>query len=351
MLCFDVVFLSRMVAMETWREGFQKMEKILQAVAVLDVCVNSYCFYYVKRTFNTKQVLNHILCIDAILTVLSCLVIFSTYFMETNDFKCYLLSSIYFIVPTLFLTYNFITAFIRYERVSMAMNNKSWKTDAELIKSTNAILLATFFVLILTFLFDTLMDFEMIVYFNKCLGNTPDNSDGSFLILIVRHSIVLCTICFDLKCLQLVRTFRNQANESNFHFPKREHRHILYEIPMRATIINGCFVVTAVIMGPFVITSEKEFEILGVFILTFSLIKTPIMILLTFRVNATTARVDQDEERERKRQVEIEEARQKQANRLARRMKMEVETTRASPLPALPNLIHVAEAPFTSCHF
>ena len=227
----------------------------------------------------------------------------------------------------------------------MAMNNKSWKTDAELIKSTNAILLATFVVLILTFLIDTLMDFGMIVYFNKCLGNTPDNSDGSFLILIVRHSIVLCTICFDLKCLQLVRTFRNQANESNFHFPKREHRHILYEIPMRATIINGCFVVTAVIMGPFVITSEKEFEILGVFILTFSLIKTPIMILLTFRVNAATARVDLDEERERKRQVEIEEARQKQAERLARRENNEIATIQV--LPVLPN---VAEASDFLCH-
>ena len=337
--------------METGREEYQKMENILQAVAILDVCVNSYCFYYVKRTFNTEQVLNYILFFDAILTVLTSLIIFFAYFMEANDFKCYLLSMIYFIVPTLFLTYNFITAFVRYKRVSMAMNNKNWKSDAELIKSTNAILLATFFVLILAFLIDTLMDFGMIVYFDQCLGNATDTSDGSLLILIVRHSIVLCTICFDLKCLQLVRSFRNQADESNFQFPQREHRHILYEIPMRATIINGCFILTAVVMGPFVITSGKEFKILGAFILTFSLIKTPIMILLTFRVNATTARVDQDEERERKRQVEIEEARQKQANRLARRMKMEVETTRASPLPALPNLIHVAEAPFTSCHF
>ena len=54
--------------METGREEYQKMENILQAVAILDVCVNSYCFYYVKRTFNTKQVLNYILFIDAILT-------------------------------------------------------------------------------------------------------------------------------------------------------------------------------------------------------------------------------------------------------------------------------------------
>ena len=328
-----------------WKRRISEMEMILQAVAVLDVCVNSYCIYYVKRTFNDKQVLNHILCIDAILTVLSCLVIFFTYFMETNDFKCYLLSSIYFIVPTLFLTYNFITAFIRYKRVSMAMNNKNWKTEAELIKSTNMILLTTFLVLFLTYLIDTRMDFGMIVYFDQCIGNTPDTSDGSILILIVRHSIVLCTICFDLKCLQLVRSFRNQANESNFQFPKREHRHILYEIPLRATIINGCFIITAVIMAPFVITSGKESKILGAFILTFSLIKTPIMILLTFRVNAATARVDLDEERERKRQVEIDEARQKQAERLARRENNEIATIQV--LPVLPN---VAEASDFLCH-
>ena len=319
------------------------MEKILQAVAVLNVCVNSYCLYYVKRTFNTKQVLNHILFIDAILTVLSCLVIFFANFMKA---KCYLLSLISFIIPTLFLTYNFITAFVRFKRVSMVMvNNKNWKTEAELIKSTNMILLATFLVLFFTFLIDTHFDFGIIGYFDQCLGNTPDTSVGSFLIFTVRHSIILCTICFDLKCLQLVRSFRNQANESNFQFPQREHRHILYEIPMRATIINSCFIVTAVIMGPFVIASGKEFKILSGFILTFSLIKTPIMILLTFRVNVTTARVDQDEERERKRQVEIDEARQKQAERLATRMNNEIATIQV--LPVLPN---VAESSDFLCH-
>ena len=43
MLCFDVVFLRRMVAMETWREGFQKMEKILQAVAVCEFLLFLLC--------------------------------------------------------------------------------------------------------------------------------------------------------------------------------------------------------------------------------------------------------------------------------------------------------------------
>ena len=45
------------VTMETRREEEKKMEMILQAVAALDICVNSYCLYYAKRTFNTKQVL------------------------------------------------------------------------------------------------------------------------------------------------------------------------------------------------------------------------------------------------------------------------------------------------------
>ena len=155
---------------------------ILQAVAALDICVNSYCLYYAKRTFNTKQVLNHILCIDAILTFLSCLVIFIAYFLETmeesieyNELKCFLLSSIYFIVPTLFLLCNFIAAFVRYKRVSTAMNNKNWKTEAELIRSTNRILLGTFLVLFLTFLIDTQFDFGMIGYFDLCLENTTGN--------------------------------------------------------------------------------------------------------------------------------------------------------------------------------
>ena len=323
------------------------MEKILQAIAVLDVCVNSYCLYYVKRTFNTQQVLNHILCIDAILTVLSCLDIFFAYFVET---KCYLLSSIYFILPTLILLYIFITAFIRYKRVSTAMNNKNWKTEAELIRSTNTILLATFLVLFLTFLIDTQFDFFIIGYFHQCLANTTGNvSNGSFLIFTVRHIIVSCTVYFDLKCLLLVRSYRNQISESIFQFSQHEHRHILYEIPMRATIINSSYLLMTVIMAPIIVTYGEEFKIASVLILISLLIKTPIMIMLTFRVNAKTARVNKEEEREWKRQVEIEEAKQKKADRLARRINDEDAATQVSPV--LPNVIHVAEAPDSVCHF
>ena len=332
--------------MDTRREAYQKMEKILQAVAVLDVCVNSYCLYYVKRTFNIKQVLNHILFIDAILTVLSCLVIFFAYFMEA---KCYLLSLIHFILPTLVLLYNFITAFVRYKRVYTVMNNENWKTDAELIKSTNIILLATFLVLFLTSLIDTQMNFGINGYFVQCLENTTNISNGSFLLFGVRIFILISTVYIDSKCLRLIRLCRNHIIGSLIQFSKHEHHHILYEIPMRATIINGIHFFIIVSLAPIIFTSHERFKIASIAILLLLLTKTPIMILLTFRVNATTARVDQDEERERKRQVEIEEARQKQANRLAKRMKTEVETIQT--LPILPNLIHVAEAPFTSCHF
>ena len=320
------------------------MEKILQAIAVLDVCVNSYCLYYVKRTFNTQQVLNHILCIDAILTVLSCLVIFFAYFVKT---KCYLLSSIYFILPTLILLYIFITAFIRYKRVSTAMTNKNWKTEAELIRSTNRILLGTFLVLFLTFLIDTQFDFGMIGYLDQCLENTTGNaSNGSFLIFTVRHIIVSCTVYFDLKCLLLVRSYRNQISESIFQFSQHEHRHILYEIPMRATIINGCLMLTAIFVGPMVITSGEEFKILSKSYLFIFLVKTPLMILLTFRVNAATARVDQDEERERLRQVEVAEAQQKRIDRLTRNINHQVTNSEI-----LPRVIQVAEVPDTICHF
>ena len=341
--------------METRREEEKKMEMILQAVAALDICVNSYCLYYAKRTFNTKQVLNHILCIDAILTFLSCLVIFIAYFMETmeesieyNELKCFLLSSIYFIVPTLFLLYNFITAFIRYKRISTAMNIGNWKTEDELIRAVNTILMATSLVLFLIILIDTQLDFSMIGYFDQCLENTAGNTSiGSFLTLTLRNIIVLCTVYFDLKCLRLVRSCRNQLSESNFQFPQHAaHRHILYEIPMRATIINGCLMLTAIFVGPMVITSGEEFKILSKSYLFIFLVKTPLMILLTFRVNVATARVDQDEERERLRQVEVAEAQQKRIDRLTRNINHQVTNSEI-----LPRVIQVAEVPDTICHF
>ena len=102
-----------------------------------------------------------------------------------------------------------------------------------------------------------------------------------------------------------------------------------------------------VIMAPIIITYGEEFKIASILILI--LIKTPIMIMLTFRVNAKTARVNKEEEREWKRQVEIEEAKQKKADRLARRINDEDAATQVSPV--LPNVIHVAEAPDSVCHF
>ena len=104
-----------------------------------------------------------------------------------------------------------------------------------------------------------------------------------------------------------------------------------------------------VIMAPIIITYGEEFKIASVLILISLLIKTPLMVMLTFRVNAKTARVNKAEEREWKRQVEIEEAKQKKADRLARRINDEDAATQVSPV--LPNVIHVAEAPDSVCHF
>ena len=116
---------------------------------------------------------------------------------------------------------------------------------------------------------------------------------------------------------------------------------------MRATIINSSYLLMTVIMAPIIVTYGEEFKIASILILI--LIKTPIMIMLTFRVNAKTARVNKEEEREWKRQVEIEEAKQKKADRLARRINDEDAATQVSPV--LPNVIHVAEVPDSVCHF
>ena len=63
---------------------------------VMAIVSNVASFIYIKRTFDTKQCLTHILCLDSILTIVSAMV--STLAIslilggiELNNFSCFLL--------------------------------------------------------------------------------------------------------------------------------------------------------------------------------------------------------------------------------------------------------------------
>ena len=57
--------------------------------------------------------------------------------------------------------------------------------------------------------------------------------------------------------------------------------------------------------------------------LSINLFKSPFIVFLTFRVDATTARIDQEADRERRRQLEIQEAKERRNRRIARQLAMQ----------------------------
>ena len=104
-----------------------KMEALdwcIEALALFDTCLNSYCFYYVQKTFNINQCMNYILCIDSSLTAIVSLLIFATNLIKIKTpFICSLVTFALLIIPDLFVNYNFILAYIRYNRIWTSMNN------------------------------------------------------------------------------------------------------------------------------------------------------------------------------------------------------------------------------------
>ena len=127
------------------------IEWAIEALAMLDVCVNIYCFFYVIKTFNTKHCLNYIMCIDSIVSVISSLLIITFYAIGLQtSWTCSAVTVAVLIVPSLMVVYHFIKAFIRYKRVWTSLNHQTWKTEAELIQNTtNALRSTTIFLLIM----------------------------------------------------------------------------------------------------------------------------------------------------------------------------------------------------------
>ena len=216
-----------------------KMEALdwcIEALALLDTCLNSYCFYYVQKTFNINQCMNYILCIDSSLTAIVSLLIFVTNLikMPPTPFICSLVTLALLIVSSLFVNYNFILAYIRYNRIWTSMNNMSiWKTDKQMIKVTNFSLIFTTILLVSMIIFNAHFDWRLISLYNQCMGSNEIAITG-LIVNSIRLFIIICTVVLDTKSLLLVRTFKNKPKISSI-----TTNGILTETPCRATLLNS----------------------------------------------------------------------------------------------------------------
>ena len=297
-----------------------KIEWFIEALATLDVCVNMCCFFYVIKTFNAKQCLNYIMCIDSIMSAMSSLVVMILYAVGLkNSWTCTTVTFAVLTVLTLMVVYHFIKADVRYKRILTSLNHATWKTEKELIQDTNKALSLTAVLFLVMVIINGIFDMRWIGIYNHCMGITNQIAWMGILTHLVRVMIIIATIHLDIKCLKLVQRIRNHPNPAatspQSNQGTQEQRHMLNEIPMRSTILN--FGLMLVILLTMLIGFQtREILVSGTIgILVTLLIKSPVSVFWTVRVNETNARIDKYKDREQRRQVEVQEALKKQEQR------------------------------------
>ena len=256
----------------------KEIEWAIEALAMLDVGVNIYCFFYVIKTFNTRHCLNYIMCIDSMMSAISSLVIIIFYAVGLkNSWTCSTVTIAILMVPTLMVVYHFIKAYIRYKRVWTSMNNQTWKTEKELIHCTTKALSLAIIILLIMIITDVSFEMKWIGIFNNCMKVT------------------------------------NGCVHSDQGTP--EQRHMLQEMPMRSSILNFGLILVFSVTIPVGVQTKEPLAIATIGILAMLLIKSPVSFFWTVRVNETNARIDKDKDREQRRQLEVEEALKKRNER------------------------------------
>ena len=170
--------------------------------------------------------------------------------------------------------------------------------------------------------------------YNVCMG-FPHSPTPNLLYLLFfggsRVALQIATMSVDIACLLLVRKLSSRVVEGSNQV-QTEKKHILNEIPMRSTMLNAVQMAIWFAMIPLTVSSGYSLQNkmnIGVTVSLLNLIlKSPVIVFLTFRVNTENMRVNRDDVRERNRQLEIQEALERKEER--RRI---INSKRASDAP------------------
>ena len=217
-------------------------------------------------------------------------------------------------VPTMMVVYHFIKAYIKYKRVSTSLSHETWKTEKELIQDTHKALSLTAVLFLIMVIINGIFDMRWIGIYNRCMGITNQIAWMGILTHLVRVMMIIATIHIDIKCLKLVQRIRNHPNPAaspQSNQSTQEQRHMLNEIPMRSTILNFGLILNFFVT--LIVTSQTGEILASITIgaLVLLLIKSPVSVFWTVRVNETNARIDKDKDREQRRQLEVKEALEK----------------------------------------
>ena len=288
------------------------MEWYIEKLAFVAVIVNLICFRYAYKTFNVQLCANYIMCIDAGITGIACSLMFvATVIDDQSATACSTFSFVIILVPSLFALYNLIFVYTRYQRIVTATQGKVWKSDKQLIRIVNYVLVLGTIVVFSIVFCNAYLNWNFLMFYNDCMGfkHAPN-----YLFLLgfggFRVIILIVTMKIDISCLLLVRRLARQVVPGSNQI-QMEKNHILNEVPMRSTLLSALFL-SLWSMVPLLILSDYSHQqklFIGLTVGLFSnIIKSPTIVFLTFRVNTENRRVDLDAEREQNRQLEIQDA-------------------------------------------
>lgn len=197
------------------------------------------------------------------------------------------------------------SSFSSFKRLSLNAPN-GWKSEATIIKYVKVIFLCL--ILYETFLqvLNVILDLKMLHVYNICIDSGAEHHtllNGIFFSLPLLITVSVTTI-LDLRC----------------YFIIKNHSNVTDDLSLRTSIVSICLLFLYIIGIAFVLNffglnqSTKYYAVMSISIFL-SIVRNPIILLVTFRVNELNRHVDEMEEREHNRQIEINFALQKREER------------------------------------
>ena len=105
----------------------------------------------------------------------------------------------------------------RDRKIAKAMLCQSWKSESELIKITNKLILISSLGFFGIVVINAIWDLKMLHLYDVCMrmeSKTKTLSVIGVLLLIFRILMIIITILVDIDCLFRVRTYKNRSRYS-----------------------------------------------------------------------------------------------------------------------------------------
>ena len=128
---------------------------------------------------------------------------------------------------------------------------QTWKSESELIKITNKMILISSLGFFTIVMINAIWDLKMLHLYDVCMHMESENKTLSvigILLFIFRIVMMILTIFVDIDCLFRVRSYKSRPKQDRHNIS--QERSIMNETPMRSSILNFGLMVYTIIVAP-----------------------------------------------------------------------------------------------------